>query len=419
MKSASKIMLIPIGIATGLGVLFASGMGTRLLYGRRPDAVPDRVESVGPLELLTHTTFYTTGITTGNLGWGRTEHYSLRYHGEPFRFEGKAGEGSDKTAFYETFNSLVTFPAPEPVALINVGDPMNTSFFYLLREVDGQVHAEFLIEGRGGVSVDWLDPDPKSAPKVRDITLHRGHLEGGRFLLVGGQCVLDTQTLTKYVFPRPEGARPNPFKPTLTISPDHYSLVRYGYREGDDAEVLIVMDFVDGTSEIVPIDAKLTRHQPRNWEELDEAWANHYFEWIHLPGAHDRLAARRDVVPMSYRGELLLAQNSGGTFVLKLAKPGLLEPVAKLIESEFQGIRSPYPEKYSASYYGVVAGVTMTINGRIIYVCADTRRADGDKDYERIAVWTMDSHDTNLLKQIGERINVMLETRAYDNQFDY
>src|SRR4051794_23049020 len=121
-------MLIPIGIATSVGVFVASGMGSRLLYGRRPDAVPDRVESVGPLELVTRTTFSKVSWTSGKLGWRRNQHHSLRYHGQPFRFEGKAGEGSDQSATYETFNSLVTFPAPEPVALINVGDPMNTSF---------------------------------------------------------------------------------------------------------------------------------------------------------------------------------------------------------------------------------------------------------------------------------------------------
>ncbi len=411
-------MLIAIGVATVVILAVAAGVGDKLSYGKPPEPVPDRLESAGPLELVTHTTAYQTSGATGKPGWGKTEHYSLRYHGQPFRFQGKAGEGSEGAAVYEKLNSLVTFPASEPVALVNVGDPMNTSFYFLIRESEGAVRAEFLIEGRGGVSVDWLDAAPETAPRVRDITLHRQHLEGGRFLLVGGQCVLDTQSLTKYTFPRPEGARPNPFKPALTISPDHYSLVRFGYRDGDDEEVLIVIDFVDGSSYLLPLDSKLMRRRPRNWEEIDAAWVNHHFEWKHAPGAHDRLAQRRHIDPMPYHGYLQLPRSGGGAFTL-YARPGLLEPVVKLIETEFHGVRGSYPPKYSTSAYNVIAGASLAVGDSTVYVVANTSQEKLGVDQQCVSVWMLGPGGSALLKQIGDRVDAMLATREYDSQFWY
>lgn len=84
--------------------------------------VPDTVEKIGAFEL----------VTRGN-ALARTD-YALRYRGAPFEFAGKSGMFGDKAARYKTFNAMFTFATETRAILVNVGDPNNGSFFYLLRD---------------------------------------------------------------------------------------------------------------------------------------------------------------------------------------------------------------------------------------------------------------------------------------------
>src|SRR5262245_8996616 len=107
-------------------------------------AIADEREALGPFELVTHTHRYLTGYNEGELRLATTESYSLRHAGKPFTFVGRAGMDGETTATYTRVNALVTFPSPEPVVVVNVGDPNNTSFYYLVRERGGDAVAEYL-----------------------------------------------------------------------------------------------------------------------------------------------------------------------------------------------------------------------------------------------------------------------------------
>ena len=172
-----KKMLFTIGLVAMVTVATLAIVGSATLYSCSRKAL-DKIEVVGPFEVVTHTTRYATGWNTGRLGTATTEHYSLRFQGQPFAFDGKSGMWGDETKRYKAFNSIITFPAPEPAVVVNVGDPNNTSFFYLVREKGGKAVAQYLGQSSGGVSAEWLDPPANEVLKVKNIALHRGRMEG-------------------------------------------------------------------------------------------------------------------------------------------------------------------------------------------------------------------------------------------------
>jgi hypothetical protein len=205
------------------------------------------------------------------------EYYSIRYHGKPFTFQGRAGMYGDETATYTSANALITFDTDGPAFLTHVGDPNNTGFFYLVREVDGDAGAEYLAESHGGVSADWIDaaePGNRRANPtdgsggIRDIALHRGRLEGGRWLLLGDRCVFDTKSLTAHVFEPPQDYFFSPFKRPLGLSPDQQSFIRLASASGD-TQYLVVIRFSDGRSYALPIDPRTMRYELI--EDLDAA----------------------------------------------------------------------------------------------------------------------------------------------------
>ena len=119
---------------------------------------PDTFESVGNFEIVTHTIHFKTGWNEGRIRNATTEAYSLRFRGEPLTIEGKAGMWGDKTMVYDRVDAVITFAASEPAIIVNVGDPNNSSFYYLVRDRDDRPLVEYLGDSSGGVSAGWLDP---------------------------------------------------------------------------------------------------------------------------------------------------------------------------------------------------------------------------------------------------------------------
>ena len=131
-----------------------------------PASIPDKIEPLGPLQLVTHTTSYLGGWNQGHLGWGTTEHYSIRYHNAPFSFEGRAGMFGGGKKDYGTSKK-------------------------------SGLRIEHLTDVSGGaVYASMLDATAeKDNPKYRDVAVHRRHYATGRYLLLGTSYVLDTTKL--------------------------------------------------------------------------------------------------------------------------------------------------------------------------------------------------------------------------------
>ena len=99
--------------------------------------IPDKVEKIGSLDLVTHTTADLAGWNEGKVQWRTSEYYSLNYRDRRFTFEGRARPSSEQTVKYSSFNALITFPSKFPAVVVNVSDAINGSFYYLIRDVDG------------------------------------------------------------------------------------------------------------------------------------------------------------------------------------------------------------------------------------------------------------------------------------------
>ncbi|MBX3015108.1 MAG: hypothetical protein KF832_26555 [Caldilineaceae bacterium] len=370
---------------------------------------PPQVETVGNFELLTYR----------SENWGN--YYQLRYQGELFTFPGRAGIFGDDAATYQTFNAVITFTQPVsntgPVFVVNVGDPNNSSFFYLVREVAGQAAARYLGPASGNVAADWLDVPPMDPTATRDLTLRRGQLEGGRWLLLGDNCVLDVQTLTAYPFetyPLHDGADAslNQFKLPLGLSPDQQSLVRLGSREIRDAEtgdfrgwaaVLMVYNFVDGTSYTLPIDRARMRYAAV--ELIDAAWLDHHFTWQPTAGAPDRLVQRPNFSRLPYTGRLTGTADSREYRIVPV-KAELLDQMVSFLEENFAATQLEV-SRYDTSTY-----IDFQIGEEKITVSY----ADDSYSEPQLSLWAAEGSD-QLIATIGQRFDEVLRTGVYDEFF--
>ena len=306
-------------------VLAAIGLvGLVLVLGgglHRVGKIPDQVEVRGPFELVTHTGY-------------RDQYYSARYRGKPFSVDGRANEYDGSTIPYRYFNSLITF-GDVPAAVVHVGDPNNTGYFYLIHEVDGKARADYLNDSRSGVSVNWLDGSEGGG--TRSMALHRGQFGAGRWLLLGDQCVLDTRTLHSYRFDLPNGYYLSPFKASLGLSPDERSFVRLA-SASDDAEHLLVIRFTDGHSYALPIDRATMRFH--EIEELDSAWVQHHFVWTPTSDG-DVLEVYPGFTPLPYRGKLTTDRESGyREYQLPPCSPAMFDVMVEFAIRELQATRT-------------------------------------------------------------------------------
>lgn len=399
----------------GISFLLLIGVGG-FLFSQREQwmPIPPQVETLGNFELRTYTSE------------SRGEYYQLRYRGEPFSIEGRAGMFGDQSAVYTTFNSVITFTLPmsipAPVFVVNVGDPNNSSFFYLVREVDGQATVTHLSDTSGGnVSADWLDNALLTAATSRNLTLHRGRLTGGgRWLLLGDNCVLDMQTLTPYRFatyPLGDGADVslNQFTQPLGLSPDQRSFVRLGSSDVRDwgteefrgyVARLIVFDFVDGASYTLPIDRLQMRYS--DVTAIDHAWLTHHFEWQRQDGAHDRLVQRANFTPLPYQG-YFYGEGQDLEYRLVPVKPELIDKLVAFLEQKLEAVRLE-TKRYETSTY-----IDLQIGEQTVHVGYSS---DGYSE-PQIGVWLdwQSSKERNIIEEIAQQFDEVLRTGVYDALF--
>jgi len=299
----------------------------------RSRATPEKVETVGSFEVVTHTNRHLSGWNTGRLGTSTTENYSLRHRSRPFSFEGKAGMWGDEVQRYEAFNSVITFPTTVPALVVNVGDPNNASFYYLVREEEGNAVAQYLGTSTGSVSAQWLDPPDGGNPSPADIALHRGRMEGGRWLLLGQYTVLDTRTLESTLFCQPEGFTPNQFKPPVAMAPDKGSFVRFGYAtDMGSAPKLAVFEIGKETTYTLTIDRMRMRYN--DWPEIDAAWLDRHYLWKAGADERLRLFERENFKPQPYRGSLK-EDHGSWEYNVSPVKPEMLDRVVAFLVERY------------------------------------------------------------------------------------
>lgn len=377
---------------------------------------PPQVEAIGNFQLLTY----------DSENWG--QYYALRYRDEPFTIEGRAGLFGDQIASYQTLNAVITFTLPfsstAPAFIVNVGDPNNSSFFYLVREEAGQATVTDLCATSGGVvAVDWLDGAPSDPTASRNLVLRRAGLTGGRWLLLGDSCVLDVQTLTPYRFdtyPLGDGsaASLNQSKLPLGLSPDQHSFVRVGSQDVRDEGTgdflgyvarLIVYDFVDNRSYTLPVDRRTMRYGDVSM--IDNAWLLHHFAWQATAGAPDRLVQRADFTPLPYQGYLSGLPDEP-QYNLVPVKAELLDKLVGFLEQKLQAQQGA-TQRYDTSTY-----VDLQIGEQSITAGYSN---DGYSE-PKLSVWQGSSseqtmRDDKLIEAIGRSFDQVLRTGVYDMLF--
>jgi hypothetical protein len=354
--------------------------------------VPDTIEAFGAFEL----------VTRGNQLAGTD--YALRYRGALFEFVGKSGMFGDKTARYKTFNAVLTFvpnAAGAPTILVNVGDPNNDSFFYLLRDVDGKAEARYVGPASSGhITAQWIDTPAAGITNVWDDARHRGRLAGGRWLLVGEYTALDMQTLAVYALKRPEQTSVNDQVPVIAMAPDKLSFVRLcSDHQQRGAPCLVTFELTTGAAAIVPIRHRVERFNV--WDDINLAWFNYYYQWQSRAGLPDRLIARPNVKPLPFHGDHRVSSMDRNSHEYQLTGVdiGMRDALlAHLLKAE-GGTRLPDP---------IGGGAHVSIGGKTVKLTPQENV---------LTMWTEASADSALVTQIGIRFDAVLATGVHDALF--
>lgn len=410
-----------------VGVLLVIAGGFVLTHKDTFFPPPPTVEHLGNFELLTY----------NREGWdeGWDVYYKLRYRGQPFPVNGQAGLAGNENATDEPLYSIITFTLPisfsAPVFVFNVkmtsAYGQDRSYFHLVREVDGRATTTLLCfsdTNSRDVSADWLDVEPSDPTAPRDITVHRKALAGGRWLLLGDECVLDVWTLTAYPFPSlpplGDGSVAAIESSTLPIglSPDQRSLVRVGTARGvgvvDTTRRpvrLIVYNFIKRTSYSLPVERLRMRYN--SIQELDAVWLAHYFEWQQSPGASDQLAPRHTFTPLPYHVHLFVDGDSR-QYQLLPVKPAMFDVLLKLLVQEFKAVPLDTIQRDATSQE-----INLQLNGQMITLFYKENwgsRVDGFTA-SRVGFWTGPRETSRLVETIANRVDDVLKTGQYDDLF--
>ncbi len=360
----------------------------------------DTTETFGAFEL----------VTRGNARAGTD--YVLLYRGAPFEFVGKAGMFGDKTARYKTFNAVFTI-APNasgtPAILVNVGDPNNDSFFYLLPDVDGKAEAQYVGEANGVVTATWIDPPATGISNAWDARAHRGRLAGGRWALVGKYTAIDMQNLTVYPLARARTAAdpdPSDWMPVIAMSPDQLSFVRYGNFQRivdnriQNEDVLIVTELTTERWYMLPIRRSIERYNYYG-DDVNAAWINYYFTWQPVAGKPARMIARSGVKPRPYIGyrPYKPSDPSYPEYRLTSVSAKMRGAFLEYLEQVEGGERQPDSAGGSASV--VIGGATVRLTAQ----------------NDELGLWMDSGKKTSLVYEIGDRFDARLATGAYDKLF--
>jgi hypothetical protein len=329
------------------------------------------------------------------------QRFSLRHRGQPFAFEGKAGMYGDGSAGYGVFNSAITFPAREPAIVVNVGDPINSGFFYLVREKDGRPVAEYLGPSNGGVSAEFLDVPPRGRVRARNVTTKRARFAEGRWLLLGDYTVLDTRSLQAHRLRPAKAAAIDQLARPLGFSRDQRSVVRIGTAtDSSDAPCLVVFDFVADDAQVLTIDTRATRFT--GWEEVDRSWVEHYFEWRPDDQGRDRLVPRVGVTPLPYHGVLTTDSSGYREYRISRASPDIARVLGEFLVREFAATRfgDPAADPNRLQY---------RVGEAVVHVSADEHH---------VSVWMdRDKGKTRMVADIAARFDAELATGRHDAAF--
>jgi len=344
--------------------------------------------------------FYPTQVP-GQRGMEAAASFMVRFEDQPVRIGADAGT----TEPPERIEEVTVIPGPRPALLVQAS-PATGAACALLAPGAGRPVVQ-AIPGCGGVSqAAPLTADTAVFRSARARAPRRGWIEQlhyqrpGLYLL--GNSVLDTRALSIHSFDWDTSATLIPDVPPLGLSPDERSFARFVYAESsEDHPAILVTDFADGRSYLLPIDR--TRMRFADFDALDPAWLLHHFRWERGPGGVDRLAERPDFTPFPYQGQVSLESGDRHVYRIEKGSAELRTALVAFLAREFNGVAVPAePEAYEQP---------VTVDGQTVNVAWSS-------DFKYVAVsMPYGATDTRLVATIGERFNAALRTGRYDALF--
>ena len=225
----------------------------------RRTSQPVRTEHIGDWEVGTAASSFYRQQVNGTTITAAAATFILRLSGKDVPFDGAAPDGTQR------IDDVALLARPEAAFLVHVDRQDNTGRNFLVSADSGQLRAAEIGESFSGVQGQELTADT-----ARFRTIQQREVAGGRVnrttydrpgLYLMGNAVVDTRRLAVHHFsPIPARAgsprsRRSPCRPTRRASSQ---FANAGYPS--EAHVLVVTNFVDNTTYVLPVDEARMRY---------------------------------------------------------------------------------------------------------------------------------------------------------------
>ncbi len=239
---------------------------------------------------------------------GTTTYYSVvvRYRKHEFQFPGRTYYGSSDGQATDMSSSQIHYAyvvSHSPAALLVVaGDVNNDASWYLLVDTPSGFRAEHVAFYASYGQLAWLDGDaPLPIANRRELL----KIEGGRWLLVSRQSILDLDSLQLYRLPSIDGSKDGAL--FIAFSPDRKKMARFdSYIDANNFRVwhpvILENDIASGEVRSFDIDRRTMWFD--NSGDIDRAWLESYFEWRRENNAGFTLQPLANPAPRPYHGRL-------------------------------------------------------------------------------------------------------------------
>jgi len=266
-----------------------------------------------------------TQHSSSNWNTGGTSTYftvDVRYRKAAFQFPVQSsyrGDPGQTTPFDSTRIAAAYLVSRDPAALLVVaGDPNNHASWNLLVDTPNGLRSEHVASHSVGRALAWLDGD---TPIPIDAAYSLLALEGGRWLWVDNQSLIDLSTLHVHRLEALDHSMDG--AAFVAFSPDRTKMARFDtITDANDFRVwhavILENDIASGTVRSFPIDKRTMWFDTSL--DIDQAWLQSYFHWRSIPGAGYALQRLENAKPRSYHGRL---QRSSGSQAIQYEVPRL------------------------------------------------------------------------------------------------
>lgn len=228
--------------------------------------------------------------TASNWNTGGTSTYftfELRYHKAAFKFPVRSGWGGgpDQTAVSDSTDIAAAYLVSRtPAALLVVaGDANNHATWNLLVDTPDGLRSEHVAYHSAGRDLAWLDGN---SPVPIDAVYTRLQIDGGRWLWVDNQALIDLTTLRVHRLATTDQALDG--AAFVAFSPDRRKMVRFDtVSDANDVQIwhpiILENDITSGEVRSLAIDNKTMWFDDSR--DIDQAWLQTYFQWHQEAGS--------------------------------------------------------------------------------------------------------------------------------------